>query len=77
MQVAVTTKRGKESITMARIRLGMSMKDFAAASGVSYAAISKIESGKVSTIRPLSAEKISRALGVEFDDMFEFVQKEG
>lgn len=77
MPVSVTTKRGKESITLARISMGMSMKDLAAAAGVSHAAISKIESGKVSTIRPLSAEKISRALGVEFDDMFEFVQKEG
>ena len=45
-------------------------------SGLSTAAISSIERGKSSSVRPLSAQKICDGLGVEFDALFELVDSE-
>lgn len=58
------------SICLARIQKGLSIRALANKSGLSVAAVSKIERGATKNIRPLSAQKICSALEVPFDDLF-------
>lgn len=76
MALVAKAKRGCRSITDERIRRGKSMRELSKLSGLSTAAISSIERGKSSSVRPLSAQKICDGLGVEFDALFELVDSE-
>ena len=76
MALVAEARRGWKSITEERIKRGKSMRELSKLSGLSTAAISSIERGKGSSVRPLSAQKICDGLGVEFDSLFEVVDCE-
>lgn len=76
MPLTAEIKRGGTSITEERIKRGKSMSALSEVSGLSVAAISKIERGVSRSVRPLSAQKICDGLGVEFDSLFELVDSE-
>lgn len=66
----VTINPDGRSICLTRIQKGLSIRALANKSGLSVAAVSKIEQGATKNIRPLSAKKICSALEVPFDDLF-------
>ncbi|MCI5690262.1 MAG: helix-turn-helix domain-containing protein [Clostridiales bacterium] len=76
MSLTAEIKRGGTSITEERIKRGKSMSALSESSGLSVAAISKMERGVSRSVRPLTAQKICDGLGVEFNSLFELVDYE-
>lgn len=76
MSVRVMAKENGLAISNARVDQGMSMRDLANKSGLSIGAISNIENGKVANVRPANAQKISRALSVHHNTLFDVVKNQ-
>lgn len=57
-----------------RVRKGLSMNEFSKLIHVNVGVVSRIENCIVNP-RPKTAHKICKALGVEFDELFEIVDK--
>lgn len=71
----MTIKTDSKKLETERIKKGMSISALSMASGLSVSSIWKIEN-EFSRPSPSSAKKICNALGVEFDTIFEIVEKE-
>lgn len=65
-----------DNFSIIRMKKGMSMQNLADAVGITINALYKNEN-RVHSVRPGNAKKIIDCLGVEFDDVFEVVDKEG
>lgn len=61
-----------DAIVKARVVAGMSQRDLATKAGLGNGYVSQIERGLVNP-GPKAARKISDALGIAFDDLFELV----
>lgn len=57
-----------------RIKKGMSIRALSKNSGLSTATICKAENGNAFPM-PMTAKKICDALGADFDDLFEIIEK--
>jgi transcriptional regulator with XRE-family HTH domain len=62
----------KESMRMERMRKGFNLTDFAELAGYTTSSMGKIENRR-NGIAPNRTQRVLDILGMEFDDVFEFV----
>ena len=65
-------KIGAEILRTQRMRKAMTQKELAAAAGVSYITISRIENGQSGPVKPPTLRKLSTALGVLPEELIEW-----
>ena len=71
----VTVVVKDNSLQTTRVRKGLGLRQLGELAGVTYVAVSRIENG-LQNPNPGTAAKICKALGVEFDDLFEIKPRE-
>lgn len=64
----------KRAFVERRMKQGLSLKSIAERANVHYATVNRIENGKTN-VNPVTAKAVCDALGVQFDEVFEIVEK--
>lgn len=77
MPMVVKIKDGGDVVSRRRVECGMSMRELSEKSGISVAAISKLENGCTTTVRPANAQRISKALEADLNELFVVDRKGG
>ncbi len=61
-----------DALSYRRVRRHMTQKQLGEKAGVSYATISRIENGEITTPRFSTIEQLASALDIEADELIEF-----
>jgi|GEM_PF-2243255 len=69
-----TLRVNSDKLCELRMKQGETFTSLSKKAGVHYLVISRLESG-ANTTRPANAVRIAKALGVQFDELFEIVDK--
>lgn len=75
--MVIKIKNGGDVVSRRRVERGMSMRELSEKSGMSVAAISKLENGCTTTVRPANAQRISKALEADLNELFVVDRKGG
>lgn len=75
--MVIKIKNGGDVVSRRRVERGMSMRELSEKSGMSVAAISKLENGRTTTVRPTNAQRISKALEADLNELFVVDRKGG
>lgn len=57
-------------LKQARSRLGLSVRDVAAESGLTLSTVSRLETGHIASPRPKHLQRLARALQVDVEDLY-------